>query len=57
MKIWLRKHPREARWLSLIFMLVAAAALYPAALANYSPGIWLFLGIFVLGNLVALFTS
>ena len=40
----------------MIFMVVAAAALYPAAQTHNSTGIWLFLGIFVLGNLAALFT-
>ncbi len=53
---WLRKHPQQARWLSMIFMVVAAAALYPAAQMHNSTWIWLFLGIFVLGNLAALFT-
>ena len=53
---WLRKHALQARWLSLIFMVVAAAGLYPTALAHHTIGILLFLGIFVAGNLVALFT-
>jgi hypothetical protein len=55
MIIWMRRHAHISRSLSLALMVVASAGLYRAAQTHVVPGIWLFLGLFILGNLLALF--
>ncbi len=51
---WLRKHSFQAHVLAIVIMVTSAALLYLAARSSSTAGIYILIGLFILGNLLEL---